>query len=183
MDALLLTRWLAQGADFAAGVALYEAHGGASPMCRRLFALGASATSRRVLERELRALADAPPAPSTSAARAPSAELLAARAQLRARYDERTRLHSQMSAPRLARKARGEMAFRILDLTQEIEALRVLTEQLATGTVPVVKPTDPRQRLSNLLSQRTKLKKRPDRAADLAAVEAEIALIRSSLPS
>ncbi len=185
MDAATLAKW---NGDFAAGVALYAALG-SSAVYKRLFASGETGYSRQVLERELKALqhASAPPAPVPAAPlAAPAAgtplpaspELLAARKQLRQLYDERTRTHAQLTAPRLAKLARGEMAFRILDLTEEIEKQNMLCEQLATGTVPAAPVVDETRRLVNLRCLRSKLKKRPDRAADLAAVEAQIAQLK-----
>ncbi|MFC7669292.1 hypothetical protein ACFQT0_19485 [Hymenobacter humi] len=66
---------------------------------------------------------------------------------------------------------------------KEAEA-HVLEHGRLPGPVASAEVTDAgelRQRLTNLLSKRSKLRKNPARADDLAAAEAEITLIRSKL--
>jgi hypothetical protein len=199
--------WLAQPTSFAAGAALYAEHGGSS-VYQQLFAAGETSYSRQVLEQQLRlccgVVGPAPtpavaprvaaPGPATAgpaAATHPDApELGPIRAQLRVMRDERSQLHAQLTAPRLSMKDRGRMAFRILDLTDLVqEQLQLEAHVLLHGCLPagpvvladLVDEGELRRRLSNLVAKRAKLRKKPKRADDLAAAEADIILIRSKL--
>jgi hypothetical protein len=205
-----VSAWLASDRSFAAGAAIYAAVG-RSKTYQRLFALGETPYSRQVLERELVALVrevkteiDAlspplPPAAPETLAPAPepvvptggpaSPALAGLRDQLKAVRDERSHLHPQLTAKNLGKTARYAVGARILDLTDEeirLKALEahVLEHGRLPGPVPTADITDTgvlRQRLGNLVSLRTKLRKKPARAADLAAAEEEIILIRSKL--
>ncbi|UOQ99897.1 hypothetical protein MUN81_10440 [Hymenobacter sp. 5317J-9] len=157
------------------------------------------------VKEEIAALANAAPPPEPPAAALPtpapvvpntpvgvgSPALAQVRAQLRAVRDERSQAHAQLTARNLGKKARYAVAARILELTdQEVKLKEAEAHVLAHGRLPGPVPTAEiddagvlRQRLTNLLSLRSKLKKRPDRADDLAAAEAEIILIRSKLHS
>ncbi|UOR06738.1 hypothetical protein MUN82_06465 [Hymenobacter aerilatus] len=207
--------WLQQPADFAAGAALYAAHG-TSSVYRQLFARGETSYSRQLLVRELQALAtreadEAPksptleivvsapvvpftapepqksPTPTTSAS---EESVRKVRAQLKALRDERSQTHAQLTAPRLARKDRLQLALRILDIGDEVlaaeERLAYVQQhgQLPPGPVATADVTDAgelRRRLDNLVALRSKVRKRPDRAVELPQIEADIQLIREKL--
>ena len=214
-----ITAWLASEQPFSQGAALY-AQVGTNATYQRLFALPATDFSREVLQRELKALvrpappmgtplaswyqAAPPAAPAPQPAPEPvpptpnplsqgggSAALDQVRLQLRAVRDERSQLHAQLTAKNLGKKARYDIAARILALTdQEVKLKEAQVHVQAHGRLPGPVPTADitdagvlRQRLTNLLSLRSKLKKRPDRADALASAEAEIILIRSKLKS
>jgi hypothetical protein len=144
--------------------------------------------SMRPPEPPAAAPAPAPVVPSTPLG-VGTAALDQVRQQLRAARDERSHLHPQLTARNLGKTARQGIAARILDLTDEETRLKALEAHVLQhgrlpGPVPSTEVTDAgelRQRLTNLLSHRSKLKKRPDRAADLATAEEEITLIRSKL--
>lgn len=205
-----ISAWLAAPGSFAQGAALYAA-GGPSATYKHLFALGETAYSRQVLERELRALvrevqeeiaavvpppppappaaAAAPPAPVPAPPAADSPLLLQVRQQLKAVRDERSTTHAQLTAPNLGKKARYGLAERIATLTdQEVELLAAEAHVLAHGRLPgpvatadVQEEGELRRRLGNLRSRRSKLRQCLERASDLAAVEADITLIESKL--
>jgi hypothetical protein len=204
-----ISAWLASDRPFAQGAALYAA-AGPSATYQRLFALGATDYSRQVLERELSALVQdvraevaavqsTPPAapalimpapvPTPPPAGANSPLLADVRRQLKAARDERSTSHAQLTAPNLGRKARYGLANRIADLTdQEVQLLDTEKHVLAHGRLPgpvataeVVDEVELRRRLGNLRCRRSKLRQCPERADDLATVEAEINLIESKL--
>ncbi|WP_400194058.1 hypothetical protein [Hymenobacter sp. B81] len=202
-----LTTWLGAPDDFAAGVALY-AQLGTSSTYKQLFALGETGYSRGVLRRELQALADvaleptpaaaanpvpAPAAPPVATAPTPpptdAPALLQVRQQLKAARDERSQLHAQLTAPRLRKADRCTMVHRIADLTDLVQELQhqeahVLEHGRLPGPVSTADLVDREQlvhRRNNLRSQRSRLRKKPDRAADLQVVEAELALIETKL--
>ncbi|WP_201979337.1 hypothetical protein [Hymenobacter rubidus] len=201
-----ITAWLASAQPYAQGAALY-AQVGTNKTYLRLFALPETVHSRQALVRELRALVaggrpeiagPTPPAPPAAAAEpvaptgGPTSPILATvRQQLRAVRDERSQRHAQLTARNLGKRARYELAVRILALTDQEGKLKAAEAHVRQhgrlpGPVPTAEITDAgvlRQRLGNLVSQRTKLRKNPDRAADLAGAEAEITLIRSKLKS
>ncbi|MDO7853160.1 hypothetical protein [Hymenobacter convexus] len=132
--------------------------------------------------------APAPVVPSTPVG-VGSPALAPVRDQLRAVRDERSHTHAQFTARNLGKKARYALAARILELTDQELKLKdaeahVLAHGRLPGPVPTAEVSDTgvlRQRLANLCSLRSKLKKKPDRAEDLATAEAEITLIRSKL--
>ncbi|HEX8656592.1 MAG TPA: hypothetical protein VF690_03620 [Hymenobacter sp.] len=84
-------------------------------------------------------------------------------------------------------EARRTAAFRILELAGLIDA-SYQQERAAAGAPPAENPlaslTDAgeiRRLLANLRPRRSKLKSRPDRAADLARIEADIHLLETKL--
>ncbi|MBO3270758.1 hypothetical protein [Hymenobacter defluvii] len=207
--------WLANYADYAAGAALYAAHG-TSPVYRQLFARGETSYSRQLLVRELTALATreesvVPKSPTpkivlpaletpisvSEAQESPTPKVPASGEharkvlqQLKALRDERSHLHAQLTAPRLARKDRLQLALRILAIGDEVLAAE---QRLAyvqqhghepPGPVATADVTDAgelRRRLDNLVALRSKVRKRLDRAAELPQLEADIQLIREKL--
>lgn len=204
-----ITAWLQSEQPWAPGVALYAAVG-PSATYKRLFALPATPYSQGVLVRELTALVGEvrqeiealapppePPAPAAVVSPSPdplsrgegSAALDQVRGQLRAVRDQRSHLHPQLTAKNLGKAARLALSCTICDLTDQEVQLKdleahVLAHGRLPGPVPTAEITDAgvlRQRLGNLVSQRTKLRKNPARADDLAAAEAEITLIRAKL--
>jgi hypothetical protein len=209
MNAADIRTWLASGQDFAQGVALYDELG-TSDVFKRLFSLGASAYSQGVLLRELKALAVEPPAavappqpepgppapapagPAMPPMSAPAEALLAGLAsQLKAVRDERSHLHPQLTAPGLRKTGRQKLAGQIVGLTDKENELKAALAHVREhgrlpGPVPVAEITDPgeqRRLLDNRRSLRSKLKKNPARAADLARVQADIDLLTHKLAS
>lgn len=201
--------WLASDRDYAQGAALYAALG-TSKTYQRLFGLAATTYSRGVLARELEALVvevqhaiaaseqvspeTAPlpvPAPAPEAPRPEQTSqlLVSLDLQLRQVRDERSHLHPQLTGKGVGKKARGVMAFRIVELTAQEARLKALKAHVRHhGRLPGPVATDEvsdagelRRRLQNCLSQRSKLRKLPEQAAKLADIEAEIILIRSKL--
>lgn len=199
--------WEAAGRPWPQGVALYAA-AGPSATYKRLFALGETDYSRNVLWREMAAAVRTVedeirvwrpgPAPEPPAAAlepvvptgGPDSPVVARlRTQLKAVRDERSHLHPQLTGKGVGVAGRLALAMRILELTDQEVKLKadeahVLAHGRLPGRVPSAELADSgvlRQRLNNLLSLRSKLKKRPDRADDLAAAEDEITLIRSKL--
>jgi hypothetical protein len=196
--------WLAGDRDFKQGVALYAALG-TSTTYQRLFSLGATDYSRPVLVRELSALVAAvepaptpvalapvtaplepAPAPAVPAAE-PSPQLLDdLHQQLRAVRDERSHLHPQLTAKNLGKKARLDIALRIVKLTAQEVGLKAKEAHVRQhgrlpgpmATVDVTDEAELRRRLLNLRSRRSKLKDQPEK---LVAIEAEISLIQSKL--
>ena len=128
-----------------------------------------------------------PPAPPAPAETSPV--LLEVRQQLRAVRDERSHLHPQLTAKGQRRTARQALAGRIVALTDQEQALKATEAHVLqhgrlpgpVATADVTEAGELRRRLQNLLSLRSKLKKQPKRAADLAQAEADILLIRSKL--
>lgn len=194
-----ITAWLASAQDFAQGVALYAALG-PSPTYKRLFALGASDYTCPVLARELAALVPAalpeaaavagPAPPAVAAPPAETSPLLAqVQQQLKATRDERSFLHPQLTAKGLRQTERQKLAARIVVLTDQEGELKATEAHVRAhgrlpGPVPLAEVSETgelRRRLQNLVSQRTKLRQREDRAADLVACEAAITLIRLKL--
>ncbi|MGI4866153.1 MAG: hypothetical protein ACRYFZ_19670 [Janthinobacterium lividum] len=203
--------WLASEQDFAQGCALYAALG-TSAAYKRLFNLAATPYSRQVLTRELGALVaeldkgaavvpePAPPAGPVvgsvplppAASPDPESPLLAnLDEQLRAVRDERSHLHPQLTAKGTGQKRRQALAGRIVALSKQEGLLKahaghVRQHGRLPGPVALADVTDAgelRQRLLNLRCRRSKLKKDPDRAAELARVVADIDLIQSKLTS
>jgi hypothetical protein len=202
-----IREWLEKGQDYAQGVALYEKHGKSRVVLSAL-RCGITAFTRQKLKSELEKLAIATPASvrvvDTSAKHvhetpkrvqvlpkvvsspekvASSPEL---QAQRRAWFAERNHLHPQLelvatTAERLA------MSLRILELGDLISASyasapEVAVPEVATARLAeVIDAGEIRRLLANLRPQRTKLKKRPDRAADLAQVEADIKQLEEKL--
>ena len=120
----------------------------------------------------------------------PSPELLTdVRAQLKAARDERSHLHAQLTAPGLRVTARCKMVHQICALTTQVQLLlgheaHVLEHGRLPGPVATAAVTDAgelRRRLDNLVALRSKVRRRPERASELPALEAEIDLIRNKL--
>ena len=204
--------WLASSQDFRQGAALY-AQVGTSAAFKRLFTLGATDYSQQVLQRELSALvpteapaasaspasllvpAAEPPPPTTEApppATGVADALLTDLAQqLKAARDERSHLHPQLTAKGVTKKARLGLCARIVELTDREVALlaqqaHVRQHGRLPGPVPLAEVTDPgelRRLLTNRRALRSKLKKDPTRAADLARVQADIDLLTQKLNS
>lgn len=107
-------------------------------------------------------------------------------AQRRAWFAERNHLHPQLElvatdAERLA------MSLRILELADlisqsyEQEAAPVAVHLATPGLAELTNEGEMRRLLANLRPQRTKLKKRPNRALDLAQVELDILILEEKL--
>ncbi|WBO86255.1 hypothetical protein [Hymenobacter yonginensis] len=195
-----LLAWLAAPADFAAGVALYAQLGG-SAVYQQLFALGETGYSRQVLVAQLQLLAgpvqESVPAPvadnqqPTTNQPAPDLAVLASvRTQLKAARDERSHAHAQLTTPGLRLANRNKLAHRICQLTDQVRQLlsaeqHVLAHGRLPGPVATQDVTDAgelHRRLDNLISLRAKVRRRPERAAELPGLEAQIHLIREKLP-
>ena len=188
-----IREWLESGQDYAQGVALYAQHG-RSAVLRSTLAYGETEFTRGKLVHALQQLlAGAPavarpavvvPAPPPAAAAAPVAGV---DPQRRTWYAERNHLHPQLEGAG-SDAARLAMALRILELG---DAISQSYQVPAPGAAPAG-PTTPglaaitdegriRKLLANLKPQRTKLKTKPHRAADLARVEADIHLLETKL--
>jgi hypothetical protein len=190
-----IQEWLESGQDYAQGVALYEAHG-RSAVLRSTLAFGETDFTRGKLVHALQQLAGTAPAPAARPTAAPvpappvAVPPMAVDPQRRDWLAERNHLHAQLAlvatdAERLA------LSLRILELGDLIR----LSYDQAAGRAPVPAPvgqaspglaaiTDEgtiRRLLANLKPQRSKLKRRPDRANDLARVVADIALLEEKL--
>lgn len=124
-----------------------------------------------------------------AAAPAPNTALQDVRQQLKAVRDERSHLHPQLTGKNVGKTARGVVAMQIVALTASEAKLKALEAHvLAHGRLPGPVATEElsdagelRRRLANCRSLRSKLKKDPKRADDLAGVETEILLIQSKL--
>ena len=193
-----IANWLASDRKFTQGAALYAALG-PSATYKRLFTLGDNSYARQVLERELRELLGAgppvaapvvsPPPPAAAPPEPASPVLVGVRQQLKAVRDERSHIHPQLTAKGLRRTERFAVAGRIVDLTDAEIKLKaaeahVVQHGRLPGPLPAAEVTDTgelQRRLQNLRSRRSKLRKDPARAADLAEVEATIELIQRKL--
>lgn len=105
-------------------------------------------------------------------------------AQRRAWFAERNHLHPQLEL--VATDAeRLTMSLRILELadliSQSYEAAPVAVHLATPSLAAIVDQGEIRRLLANLKPQRSKLKHRPDRAADLAQVELDIQLLEGRL--
>lgn len=190
-----VSEWLqGEERDYAAGVALYEKHG-ASTVVRNLLAYGETEFTRGKLRQALEQLVGTTPAPGRAAVSAvvmvPAAAPVAAPdPQRRDWLAERNYLHAQLGLATTDAQRR-ELAFRILDLGDLIRESYDQAAGRSPSPAPVGEPSpglasiteegEIRRRLQNLRPQRTKLKKRPDRATDLLQVEADIHLLESKL--
>ncbi|HEX8507052.1 MAG TPA: hypothetical protein VF630_16940 [Hymenobacter sp.] len=192
-----IRQWLeGEERDYAAGVALYAAHG-RSQVVRRVLAFGETAFNRDKLVQELQKLANVivndgvnvrVTAPADTADRAAIVDKApAVDPQRRDWFAERNHLHAQLGLVATDRE-RLEMSLRILELG---DLIRQSYDQAAPGAAPAGPATpglesltdagEMRRLLANLRPQRTKLKKRPDRATDLLQVEADIHLLEEKL--
>ncbi|GAB3743067.1 hypothetical protein GCM10027594_22360 [Hymenobacter agri] len=191
-----IQEWLESGQDYAQGVALYEAHG-RSAVLRSTLAFGETEFTRAKLVHALQQLVDAVPAAAhvrvvdTSAERVrETPKPVQVDPQRRDWFAERNHLHAQLGLV-ATDEQRRVMALRILELGDLISQ----SYDQAAGRASVLAPAGPgtpgleqvrdegeiRRLLANLKPQRSKLKKRPERAADLATVEADIHLLESKL--
>jgi hypothetical protein len=194
-----ISNWLGSEQPYAAGVALYEQHG-TSGMIKRLLAGSCTSYNREVLARELgKLVATAQPAAAQvrppAAVPTPAADALPQLRQARRPLlGEREYLHARLEL--VSEAERSASALRILaigDLLNESYAAETHYQQY--GTLPTPPPAaEPAPELASLTSvgdihyhlkllrtQRTKLKDRPDRAADYAQVLANIDLLESKL--
>ncbi|RSK44704.1 hypothetical protein [Hymenobacter perfusus] len=189
-----LLAWLAEPADFAQGAGLYAQLGG-SGVYQQLFALGETGYSRQVLVAQLQLLAGPVEEPAEVVrplvVPTPDAGVLAGlRTQLKACRDERSHLHAQLTASGIRATVRCKLAHRICALTDQVQLLLAHEAHLvAHGRLPgpvatqdVTDAGELRRRLDNLISLRAKVRKRPERAAELPGLEADIQLIREKLP-
>jgi hypothetical protein len=196
-----IREWLESGQDYAQGVALYEAHG-RSAVVRSTLAFGETEFTKAKLLKALQALVPAVlgdghviSVPKKPAVVAPKADSLcdghvttpvAVDPQRRDWFAERNHLHAQLGLV-ATDEERRVMALRILELGDQIS----LSYQADKGDKPDTQPghkwdtlTDEgeiRRLLANLKPQRSKLKKRPDRATDLLQVEADIRVLEEKL--
>lgn len=202
-----IREWLEKGQEYAQGVALYESYG-SSQVVLTVLQRGANDYTRQKLKAELLKLLEVENVHvvATSAKRveksakrvhvAPKVDSPLSKAdsspevhaQRRAWFAERNHLHPQLElvasdAERLA------MSLRILELGE------LLSQSYADQPVPASAPLgqvsahlacltnagEMRRQLANLRPQRSKLKKRPDRATDLAQVELDIKFLEQKL--
>jgi hypothetical protein len=177
--------------DYAAGVALYEAHG-TSAVVRKLLAYGETEFTRTKLVQALEQLVATTPvaAPLAVPVPVPVAAPVAVDPQRRDWFAERNYLHAQLDLVTTDGE-RLTMALRILDLADLISQsydqqagrapVPLPAGQASPGLADLEEEGEIRRLLANLRPQRTKLKKRPDRADDLATVEANINLLEEKL--
>lgn len=208
-----VSTWLASDRDFKQGVALYTALGtsttyqrlfglGATEyscqvLVRELSALVAELVPEAA---PVPVVVQAPPpAPMPVLVLAPAPELLVnaqalladLRQQLRAVRDQRSHLHPQLTARGTGQKRRLAIALRIVELTGQEVKLKALEAHVQqhgrrpgpVATAEVSDEAELRRRLLALRSRRSKLKNQPEKAEKLAAIEAEITLIKSKLTS
>jgi hypothetical protein len=184
---------LESGQDYAQGLALYDVHG-RSEVVRKLLAYGETAFTRGKLVAALQQLV-ADVRVNVSADVRVNAEKpshvektdIAVDPQRRAWFAERNYLHPQLEHAATDAE-RCVIALRILELGDLISQSY---DQAAPGAAPLGLATpglealtdagEIRRLLANLKPQRSKLNKRPDRAADLARVEADIHLLETKL--
>jgi hypothetical protein len=201
-----IREWLEKGQEYAQGLALYESHGSSRVVLTAL-RRGASEFTRQKLKAELskllvqekvRVVDIAPkrvretpksvpvePKVISSAEKVVSAPEV--HAQRRAWFAERNHLHPQLElvatdAERLA------MSLRILELGELIsQSYADQPNQIdrvgqVSGHLAILSDSgEIRRQLANLRPQRSKLKKRPDRATDLAQVELNIKFLEEKL--
>ena len=193
-----IQEWLESGQDYAQGVALYEAHG-RSAVLRSTLAFGETDFTRGKLVHALQQLVlcdghviAGAKKPAVVAAKADSlcdahvTKPVAVDPQRRDWFAERNHLHAQLGL--VATDAeRRVLALRILELGNLIRQSYEADKMDKPDTPPghkwdtLTDAGEMRRLLANLRPQRSKLKNRPDRAADLAAVEADIALLELKL--
>lgn len=199
-----IREWLEKGQDYAQGVALYETNG-KSRVVLTVLQRGASEYTRQKLKAELLKLLGqekvrvvdtsekrvekpatrvhvAPQVASPPQKVVSSPEV---HAQRRAWFAERNHLHPQLElvatdAERLA------MSLRILELGELLSQSYAdypapVAGQVSAHLVNLTDTGEMRRQLTNLRPQRTKLKKRPNRATDLAQVELDIKFLEEKL--
>lgn len=193
-----IREWLESGQDYAQGVALYEAHG-RSAVLRSTLAFGETEFTRSKLVHALQQLVlcdghviVGAKNPVAVAAKADSlcdahvTKSVAVDPQRRTWFAERNHLHAQLGL--VATDAeRRTMALRILELgdfiSQSYAADKVDKPDVQPGHKwdTLTDLGEIRRLLANLRPQRSKLKNRPDRADDLATVEADVHLLETKL--
>lgn len=183
-----IREWLEEeGGDYAAGLALYEAHGSSSVVLSAL-RYGETVFTRQKLRAELSKLvhivATAAPRIAETPALVPVGPA-AEHPERRTWYATRAYAHAQLELVGTDAE-RQELATIILATSEKITASYRAVEAPA-DEVPspdLAALTDEgeiRRLLANLRPQRTKLKKNPDRAADLAQVVAQITVLETKL--
>jgi hypothetical protein len=197
-----IREWLESGQDYAQGVALYEKHG-RSAVVRKVLAFGETEFTRGKLLQELTKMAGISPNDGNLLISAPvrvvdpspkrvdeTPKREHVDPQRRDWFAERNYLHAQLGL--VATDAeRRVMALRILELAELISQSYAADKAADKVDKPDTQPGHPwdtltdegeiRRLLANLRPQRSKLKKRPDRAADLAQVAADIHLLEAKL--
>ncbi|WP_310395712.1 hypothetical protein [Hymenobacter sp.] len=202
-----MRKWLESSQrDYAAGVALFEAHGRSSVL-KRLLSGPASDYTREVLVRELTKLT-APvlcdghviSGPKKVAAVPAKAEILRdlhvteapngeeLRRQRRKLFADRDYLHASLELlptekERLAASLQLLESVKRIQLSYDVAAGRVVDPAPAPGPdlAAITDAGEVRRLLANLKPLRSKLKNRPDRADKLAEVEADIHLLEAKL--
>jgi hypothetical protein len=197
-----IREWLeSEGQDYAQGVALYAAHGKSRVVLKSL-QYGATEFTRTTLRRELAKLAECHTNTSAIAMQPAKSAPVAAQAafqppinvqkptpddDLRAQrstwYAERDRLHAQLEL--VASDAeRCVMAERILVLAELLASSYEVASPAPTQTSTLNSVQDAgeiRRLLANLRPQASKLKKKPERAADLQQVLVDINTLETKL--
>lgn len=186
--------WLASRKDYASGVVLYEKYG-SSEVRKRMFASGYSSFNQEKLLDSLEELLQSA-APEPEATQAPQTKpkpaaksddqphFLQLMKQREALLDERTLAHARLNMMKTDAE-RLELALRILDLVPQIKKLNHIRQHfLQHGSLPAeaqaASPLDESdksaliQHRNNLRSTRSKLKKKPEKAEELATIVEEI---------
>ncbi|MBJ6109445.1 hypothetical protein JAO73_10500 [Hymenobacter sp. BT523] len=197
-----IEEWLESEQDYAEGVALYDVHG-RSRVVRQLLASGETDFTRARLVRELQALVSTvlcdgyvisvPEKPAQIGKKADSlcdGHVITAPVpvdpQRRDWFAERNHLHAQLGVV-ATDEERRVMALRILALSDLIQQSYAADKADKPDAQPghkwatLTDVGEIRRLLANLRPQRSKLKKRPDRAADLASIEADIHVLETKL--
>jgi hypothetical protein len=204
-----IREWLETGQDYAQGVALYESHGksrvvlnvlrrGKSDFTRHklreelqklLVVVEGSGTRVRVVDTSPRRVHEKPirvPIEPKKVDSSPEkVASLVEHPERRTWYATRAYAHAQLElAPTDA--ARQELAALILETSENITASYQAVEAPADvvpgpDLVALDDAGEIRRLLANLRPQRSKLKKRPDRAGELARVVAQITLLETKL--
>jgi hypothetical protein len=189
-----LLSWLNSDRDFDTGLALLEQLQGESALVLVMKASGSTKYNREKLATTLQQQIDHqvghPVTAISSVTRTTAREIeiklnastkAPVSPELKALYDERSQLHAQLKVLATDQE-RQVAAFRILELTDQIDA--ILDPKPAAAAAPAVELTgsaEMMRKLTNARSNRTKLKKNPDRADDLAKCEQEIEQLEKAL--
>lgn len=193
-----IREWLANGQDYALGLALYETHGRSRVVLTAL-RRGASDFTRQKLRTELEKLVGptAVPQPAARVANppkaAPSAQVVVhtpavdehVQRQRSGWFAERARLHAQLELVPTDEERRV-MAERILELSDLLTASYHPggpdeAPRPRTNYVGITDKAEIRRLLANLRPQASKLKKKPARALDLQQVQADIKILEKNL--
>jgi hypothetical protein len=200
-----IREWLEKGQDYAQGVALYETHGKSRVVLNAL-RFGATEFTRQKLKAELgkllvqenvRVVDTLPKRVHEKPKRVPIEPKVdsslkkvdsspAVHEQRRAWFAERNHLHPQLELVATDTE-RLAMSLRILELADlisqsyKLEAAPVAVHLATPGLATLEHEGEIRRLLANLRPQRTKLKKRSDRALDLAQVELDILILEEKL--